>query len=426
MTQNPRSSAATGPRKPPAVILGLETMQGLQTARILARRGVPVIAVVSNPNHHACRTNVCERLIVAGRGSGTLNALEKLGPLLPQKAVLVPCQDGKVLTVSRHRDVLKQWYHVLLPDRDVVETLMNKTSFYDFAQRNGFPIPRTFFVRNRTDAEHAASELRYPCILKPPFRNASWTAHTKLKAFKLHSAQEFLSCYDKCGTWAETLIAQNYIGGSISDLYSCNCYFDANSQPLATFIARKLRQWPPETGQSSLGEECRDDTVLNESLRLFKSVNFRGLAYLEMKRDPTEGKYYIVEPNIGRPTGRSAIAEAGGVELLYTMYCDAVALPLPENRVQRFTGVKWIHLRRDSQSAFQAWRRGQLSARQWLRSVRGRKAYAIFSLRDPLPFAYDLLETGRSLLSAEERESRGLGRTLSAPRPLAEESTTGT
>lgn len=419
-------SAVTNRPKAPAVVLGLETMQGLQAARILARRGVPVISIVSNPNHHACHTSVCERLVVAGGGSGTLQALERLGPQLPEKAVLVPCQDGKVLTISRHRDVLRQWYHVLLPDPDIVETLMNKTAFYEFAQKNGFPIPPTFFVRNRTDAEQAASALRYPCILKPPFRNASWTAHTKLKAFKVHSEQEFLSLYDKCGTWAETLIAQNYVGGSISDLYSCNCYFDANCRPLVTFIARKLRQWPPETGQSSLGEECRDDTVLNESLRLFQSVNYRGLAYLEMKRDPEEGKYYIIEPNIGRPTGRSAIAEAGGVELLYTMYCDAVGLPLPENRLQKFTGVKWIHLRRDTQSAFQAWRSGELSLREWARSVRGRKAYAIFSWRDPLPFVYDLLETGQSLLSARERESRGLGRTLPTIRPLAEESSKGT
>jgi predicted ATP-grasp superfamily ATP-dependent carboligase len=414
-------SADTSQRKPLAVILGLETMQGLQAARILARRGVPVIAVVSNPNHHACRTNVCERLVLAGGENGTFNALRKLGPQLPRKAFLVPCQDGKVLTVSRHRHVLRQWYHFLLPDPDVVETLMDKTAFYEFAQRNGFPIPQTFFVRNRADAERAAGELRYPCILKPPFRNASWTARTKLKAFKARSKEEFLSLHAKCESWAETLIAQNHIGGSISDLYSCNCYFDINSKPLATFVARKLRQWPPETGQSSLGEECRDDIVLNESLRLFKNVHFRGLAYLEMKRDPSNGKYYIIEPNIGRPTGRSAIAEAGGVELLYTMYCDAVGLPLPENRVQRYTGVKWIHLRRDTQSAFQAWRSGQLSLREWARSVRGRKAYAIFSWRDPLPFVYDLLETGRSLLSAKERQSRGLGRGLSTAQALAEE-----
>jgi len=62
------------------------------------------------------------------------------------------------------------------------------------------------------------------------------------------------------------------------------------------------------------------------------------------------GNRYMIEANLGRPAGRSAIAEAGGVELLFTMYCDVVGLPLPENRVQRYQGAKWIDLRHDLQS----------------------------------------------------------------------------
>jgi D-aspartate ligase len=55
--------------------------------------------------------------------------------------------------------------------------------------------------------------------------------------------------------------------------------------------------------------------------------------------------------DIGRPTGRSTIAEAGGVELRYTMYCDALGWSLPENRVRTYKGVKWIYVREDLQSA---------------------------------------------------------------------------
>lgn len=47
-----------------------------------------------------------------------------------------------------------------------------------------------------------------------------------------------------------------------------------------------------------------------------------------MKKDRRDGRCYLVEPNIGRPIGRLAIAEAGGVPLLYTMSCDAIGRPL--------------------------------------------------------------------------------------------------
>lgn len=71
-----------------------------------------------------------------------------------------------------------------------------------------------------------------------------------------------------------------------------------------------------------------------------------------MKRDPETGRQYAIEANVGRPTGRSAIAEAGGVELLHTMYCDVAGLPLPNGRTQTYKGTKWIDVRHDLQSAF--------------------------------------------------------------------------
>jgi D-aspartate ligase len=227
-----------------------------------------------------------------------------------------------------------------------------------------------------------------------------------MKAYKLAEKADLLAIYDLYGSLADVLIVQEWVEGSSASLYSCNCYFDANSEPLVTFVARKIRQWPPLTGESSLGEECRDDVVLNETVRLLKSVNYRGLGYVEIKRDARSGEYFIMEPNVGRPTGRSAIAEAGGVELLYTMYCDALGWPLPENRVQQYGHVKWIHLRRDFQSALYHWRRGQLSLKEWWRSWRGRKAYALFSWSDPGPFLGDLTRAACLFMSAEERAKR--------------------
>jgi predicted ATP-grasp superfamily ATP-dependent carboligase len=136
--------------------------------------------------------------------------------------------------------------------------------------------------------------------------------------------------------------------------------------------------------------ECRNDVVRDETVRLFSGVGFWGLVYLEMKRDSRTGQHLIVEPNIGRPTGRSATAEAGGVELLYAMYCDVLGLPLPADLTQRYVGAKWIYLGRDLRSALHYWRRGELSFRGWLDSLRGPKVDAVFSWRDPLPFCFDV------------------------------------
>lgn len=328
-------NVASSKQAPHAIIVGLDCITGLQSARILAGHKIPVIGIASDPEHYCCQTRVCERLLTADTaGSELIQVLSSLGEQLDEKAVLFPCTDMSVLLISRQRASLQDWYHIMLPEREVVEKLMDKIGFYKQAVEAQLPIPKTYMLRSRKEAEEAAIKLSFPCILKPPIKSPLWQENTDAKVFKLGNSEELLNFYDRCSAWADVLMVQEWIDGPDDELYSCNCYFSKESEPLVTFIARKLRQWPPRTGTSCLGEEVQNNVVLQESLNLFQGVNYRGLGYVEMKRDRRTGKHYIIEPNIGRPTGRSAIAEAGGVELLYTMYCDAVGLPLPKNRKQ--------------------------------------------------------------------------------------------
>ena len=64
-------------RAPRAVVIGLDCITGLQTARILARRGVRVIGIARDPHHFACRTRVCERRVASDtHGPGLIATLE--------------------------------------------------------------------------------------------------------------------------------------------------------------------------------------------------------------------------------------------------------------------------------------------------------------------------------------------------------------
>lgn len=390
---------------PPAVLLGLDSMQGLQAARILARHGVQVVGVASSERHYACRTRACE-VVIARTREELFTFLKTFGEGLAGEAVLIPCQDGRVLSVSRARDELSRWYRIVLPAPDVVEMLMDKVAFYTYAAENGFPIPQTHILRTEADAEHAAESLSFPAVVKPAMRTSQWTEMTDEKAFLVSSPTDLVAIYDRFSMIEDPLIAQEWIPGGVSELYSCNCYFAQNGELLASFVARKLRQWPVDTGQSSFGEEVRDDTVLEESIRLLRSVDYRGFGYVEMKRDPSSGRYYIIEPNVGRPTGRSAIAEAGGVSLLFTGYCDAAGLPLPGNRRQAYRGVRWIHLRRDILSAMVTMRRGELTPWEWFRSLWGVRGFAVLSLRDPMPFIAELGQAVAELISMGLRRLR--------------------
>ena len=123
-------SSSRDSQLPYAIIVGLDSLQGIQAARILARREVPVIAIAEDRKHFCCRTGVCEEILFAKTGDEEfIRTLETLGPRLSQKAVLFPCQDKNVLLVSQHRQRLEEWYHVVLPEADVVEMMMDKARF---------------------------------------------------------------------------------------------------------------------------------------------------------------------------------------------------------------------------------------------------------------------------------------------------------
>jgi len=336
---------------PYAVYVGLDSFPALASVRHLKSRGVPVIGVAQDKNDHNCKTNSVEEIIYTDKSSEDLiYSLEKLGKKFTQKAVLITGEEPNVLVASRYRERLEKYYHFVMPDKEVVEILADKILFIEYAQKNELPIPRSFIIKNDSDINCAGDEINYPAILKPTIRAPKWVEHTKIKAFKVYSKEELIKYYDEYKEFGSGFLIQEWIEGPDTNHFTCNCYFNKSSELLVTFISQKIRQWPPETGQGSMGIESRNDIVLNETINLFRKLDWKGLGYLDMKYDNRLKKHLIVEPNILRPTGRSTTAEAAGVELVYTMYCDAAGLPIPENRIQKYGNAKWVHLRRDFQA----------------------------------------------------------------------------
>lgn len=401
--------------QPAAVVIGLDSVTGLQTARLLARRGIPVVGIARQRRHMACRTNACTEIVFSDTGGADLAAtLERLRSAFAAPPVLFPCTDLAVLSVSGGREALAPWYRFVLPRPGVVERLLDKATFHAYALEAGLPTSPTRLLYSRLDAREAAEALRFPCVLKPAVKTPAWQSRTPVKLFKVAGAAEFLARYDECSQWAGVLIAQEWIDGPDHLHFTCNAYFDAESRPRLTYVSQKLRQWPLEGGVACLSRECRNEDVRQQTVALFGGAGHRGLAYLEMKFDARTGRHVIIEPNVGRPTGRSAAADESGVELLYTQYCDALGLPLPAVREQPHDARGWIYFRQDCQSAYARWRSGGVTMAGWLRSVRQCRGDAVFSWTDPRPFAADVVRTIRKAIRRRRQDAR-TGTPLSGP-----------
>lgn len=388
-------------------MIGLDTMQGLQYSRILHNHKIPVIGISDDPRDHGCLTNTCDKIFTCDTGNQEIiDLLLKLGPKFKNKPVIVTCIEKNVLNISKNKEKLQDYYHIKLPSSDIIELMIDKIEFTKYAQKENLPIPVTFFLNSKNEVLEAADKISYPCILKPNNRTEKWIENTTLKAFKIYNKEELISYFDKYFQWSDGMVLQEWIEGPDSNHYTCNAYFNDKSEPLVTFISRKLRQWPPKTGQGCFSEEAKNDEVLETAINLYKKVNFIGFCYLDMKLDNRTGKHLIVEPNVGRPTGRSPLAEAAGVDFLLTMYCDCIGLPLPKSRIQKYGNAKWLHLRRDIQAFLQYHKEKELTFKEWLHSLKGPKAHAVFSWSDPAPFFGDIFRVFRKYFSVNGKQNK--------------------
>ena len=308
---------------PYVVIIDIDHINGLQTARIFHSRNIRIVGIANNINHYCAKTKVCDKIISSNtKTTELIETLLQISNEFEDKPLLIASQDTSVLLISRNRERLKSHYHLALPALDTVEMLMDKPSFYEYSTNNNLPVAKYFLIHSGAEANDAIEKLNFPCAVKPPIKSPKWEENTKIKAYKVHNKEEFFKIYDMCKGWSDILMVQEWIEGTDTDLFSCNCYFNDKNEPLVSFVSKKLRQYPPVTGNTSLGVECRADEIRNISLDLFKRVNYHGLGYVEIKRDTRDGKYYIIEPNVGRPTGRSALAEA---EVEYHLHLTSYA-----------------------------------------------------------------------------------------------------
>jgi D-aspartate ligase len=82
------------------------------------------------------------------------------------------------------------------------------------------------------------------------------------------------------------------------------------------------------------------------------------------------------------------LGSAAGVDFPYLLFRDQIGQPVAP--VQARGGVRWIRLVTDVPNAVRDLRRGDLDVREYVTSLRGVDAEAVFCMRDPLPGMYEL------------------------------------
>jgi predicted ATP-grasp superfamily ATP-dependent carboligase len=117
----------------------------------------------------------------------------------------------------------------------------------------------------------------------------------------------------------ERPLIQEYIKGTGFGAFAI---FNKDSKPVATFVHKRLREYPITGGQSTFCESVKEPAILKYGLKILKELNWYGLAMVEFKMDEF-GEPKIMEIN-PRFWGSMPLAIASGVDFPYLLYKLAV------------------------------------------------------------------------------------------------------
>jgi len=312
-----------------AIVAGID-LNGLGVLRALGGVGVPIVALDTDLQKPTLATRFGQKLpIRALSGSVFVDELLELRHRFKCNPVLILTQEASVATVSAERDRLSSAYRFIMPGHVLMEALLDKLKFQTLAERYGFPIPNAIRLN---DSENVAGvrDLRFPCVMKPLTKHAEH-ARRFGKAYKVADAQDVAGVWPAMREVIEEIIVQEWIEGKDSDVYFCLQYRPATGRPSLSFVGRKICQWPPMVGGTASCIPAPEAAAALTDLTngFFDTVGFVGIGSMEYKRDQRDGRFYMVEPTVGRTDYQEEVATLNGVNIPFAAFCDAVGQPLP-------------------------------------------------------------------------------------------------
>jgi predicted ATP-grasp superfamily ATP-dependent carboligase len=365
---------------------------GLGIARSLGERGVPVVGLTSRGRAYGSFTRYAKLLRSPDsreEPEALLEFLLKAGWEAGERSILFPTRDDDLAFLDRFRKELTPFFSLVLPESSALKACLNKWETYLCAQRAGVAAPKCWMIEGGHDLRRAATEVTYPCVLKPLSSHhwrvaGNWEIVGARKAIAVTSERELFSEYDAVARADKRAIIQEMVSGGDDCLVITASYLDRGSRWVAGFNTQKLVQVPEGFGTGCIVEVVSRPELFEPTARLLQSMNFSGIAEVEYKWDAASGQYKLIEVN-PRPWDQHRLGNACGVDLIYMAYCEHGGFPMPALCKSK-TGHKWVADDTFVTTALRMlWRRDPKLG-PLLHHARGTRVYAIWSALDPFPF----------------------------------------
>lgn len=359
----------------------------LCVARSLGRLSVPVYSVLAQQGeslqHSRYLTGALDldpALPVEAWVAGLIAVAPRLGG-----GILLPIDDAAAVAIGDAQERLAECFRFPAAPEGIQRRLASKHALHELCLELGLGTPVTTSPASETEFLRDCVEQGFPVIVKrgkpwlPPRDPAApsvFIAHTDAQARRAYARME--------SDHGRQILVQEYIPGDSDSIWIYNGYTGRAGDTLCAFTGRKLRQRGPRTGPTTLGECVRNDAVAAAARTLLHALGYRGIVDMGFRFDARDGGYKLldVNPRLGS-TFRLFTAE-NGLDVVRAMHLDLTGRRVPASRCR--DGRRWLDERTDIVTAAQLARERRLSARAWIRSLRGIDEAAWWAADDLRPF----------------------------------------
>jgi len=363
--------------------------------RSLGRVGIPVTLARESPGVFERWSRYCKEFLLLPHlvyeEDRALKVILDYGLRQEEKPVVFLSAESDVLMFSRNRDELSEYFHITLPPHELLLNLVDKGKFARLARAKNLPVPRTVVPQSQEEFSRAAQEIGYPCVIKPISQRLWHQADVHVragnaKAILVRGSDELKSVLQRLAPPGGRELIQEYIPGDDSFHYSLHIYIDKSGTVRGSLVGQKLRTFPIHFGQGCYTKFAQAPEVERICVDSLQSINYTGVATVNVKRHAETGKDYILEVN-PRYSLWGILDFTCGVNLPFLQYCDAIGLDSADQRPHGCPR-RWLWFARDFKAMIDYGRAGELTLGQWLISLfaeKGAIEFHTLAKDDPLP-----------------------------------------
>lgn len=299
-------------------------------------------------------------------------------------ALVVPCGDDYALLLAHVMDRLDPVYACACPRADVIESLLDKASFYRQCEASGVSHPATVTI---SGPEVPELPFGSPYVLKPA-DSAAYRAHPfegQKKAYVLADRAQLertARLVYEAGYPGE-MIVQDFVPGGDDRMRVVNGYVRGDGTVTLVALGHPLLEdySPMAIGNYAAILSYGDDAVYDMVERFIRGIPYRGFFNIDMKYDERDGSYRLFEvnPRAGRSSFFATLAGHNLAQYAVDDFVDGGVL----EPVRAFDEVLWLGVPR---SVFRRYTPDSPEKRRALELIRqGRVGTTLFGAGDNDP-----------------------------------------